>query len=465
MSVRLNPVPSIALLLLLGVAARLTLPIAAEPAVTPQRGAAEGAATQHLTDEPGFVPLFNGRDLTGWHNVNGAPSTWKVVDGKILCSGVPTGILRSEQQYENFVLELEWRHLVEQGNAGLFLWSDALTARGQPFSRAIEVQVMSGMTGSGYTSDGDIFPIHGATMTPHNSRGGGSRSFPTQARVKPGGEWNHYRVECIDGSIRLAVNGEVVTTAADCTPRKGYICLESEGAPIEFRNLLVQELPPAVPDIAEEPGMVAEEEQGFRSLYNGVDFTGWKFGPEHEGHWRADDWSISFDGQGSDLWSSEEFGDFVLIADWRWSGEAKDADLPVIGADGAQVVGEDGAPLTQRVKEAGDSGIYLRGSSKSQVNIWCWPVGSGEVYGYRTDAAMPPEVRAAVTPRTNADAPLGSWNRFVITLKADRLTVVLNGQTVIEDAHLPGISPRGPIALQMHGSPLQFANLYIKPLD
>jgi sialate O-acetylesterase len=428
------------------------------PSIVEDRG-----RTAHLSPSARGVELFNGRDLTGWHNVNCAPSTWTVADGKIVCSGVPTGILRTDKQFENFELELEWRHKVERGNAGLFVWSDALTARGQPFSRAIEVQVMSGMEGPGYTSDGDVFPIHGATMTPRNGRGG-ARAFPIEARVKPGGEWNHYRVRGVDGKLELAVNGKVVTVAEDCQPRKGYLCLESEGAPIEFRNLRLVELPASLgPQPA--PAMLAEHDQGFRALYNGVDFSGWKFGPEHEGHWRADDWTISFDGQGSDLWSNEEFGDFELIADWRWSGPAHDADLAVIGPDGSQRSGPDGKPLTQRVQEAGDSGIYLRGSSKSQVNIWCWPVGSGEVYGYRTDASMPPEVRAAVTPRVNADAPLGEWNRFHVTMVGDRLTVVLNGRTVIERAQLPGVAPRGPIALQMHGSPIQFANLYVKRLD
>jgi hypothetical protein len=99
------------------------------------------------------------------------------------------------------------------------------------------------------------------------------------------------------------------------------------------------------------------------------------------------------------------------------------------------------------------------------VNIWCWPVGSGEVHGYRTDRAMPAEVRAGVTPSAAADAPIGQWNRFVITMKGDRLTVALNGHTVIENAKLPGVSAEGPIALQSHGSPIEFANLFIRALD
>ena len=122
-----------------------------------------------------------------------------------------------------------------------------------------------------------------------------------------------------------------------------------------------------------------------------------------------------------------------------------------------------------------DSGIFLRGSSKAQVNIWSWPIGSGEVYGYRTDAKMPAAVRAGVTPRRNADRDIGEWNTFEITMRGSRLDVVLNGEPVIVNAELPGVPPEGPIALQHHGakkdgvwvsppSLVQFRNISIKEL-
>lgn len=114
--------------------------------------------------------------------------------------------------------------------------------------------------------------------------------------------------------------------------------------------------------------------------------------------------------------------------------------------------------------EAGDSGIYLRGSSKAQVNLWCWTCGSGEVYGYRMDPRMPPEVKAGVTPKCNADKPIGQWNSMRITMKGDRLTVVLNDYEVISNAQLPGVPLKGRIALQHHGDPIQFKNIYIKEL-
>src|SRR5260370_30776004 len=116
---------------------------------------------------------------------------------------------------------------------------------------------------------------------------------------------------------------------------------------------------------------------------------------------------------------------------------------PVILANGDYELTADGKQKEVEVMDAGDSGIYLRGSSKSQVNMWCWPIGSGEVYGYRTDKTMSPEVRKGVTPTFKADRKVGEWNRFIITMKGDRLNVNLNGRTVIEDARLPGVAKSG----------------------
>ena len=413
-----------------------------------------------------FVPLFNGKDFTGWVNVNCAPETWTVKDGIIVCSGIPTGVLRTEKQYENYILELEWRHIKEGGNAGLFIHSDPITAPGQPFTRSIEVQILDGRNTENYTSHGDVFAIHGATMKPDKPHPGGwMRSLPSERRCKPAGQWNHYRVESRDGQISLAVNGKVVTRASEANPRKGYICLESEGSEAHFRNIRIQQLPGSNPPAE----MVAKKDEGYRILYNGLDLHGWKTAPGHEGHWQAKDWILDYDGKSEaddkNLWTEKEFGNFVLIVDWRQPAKPVIDNVPTILPDGSEATDPNGKPLTVPVLDAGDSGIYLRGSSTSQVNIWNWPVGSGEIWGYRTDKNMPAEVRAASTPILNADNPIGQWNRFEITVIDDRVTVVLNGKTVIRDAKLPGMPKRGPIALQHHGDPIQFANIYIKELN
>ncbi|MDX9911904.1 MAG: DUF1080 domain-containing protein [Phycisphaerales bacterium] len=426
----------------------------------------EAELAAYRSREEGAIELFNGRDLSGWFNMNTAESTWRVKEDEtgtpvIVCTGKPVGLLRTEEMYGNYVLELEWRHMVQGGNAGLFVHADPVPARGSPFTRAVEVQVMDGAEGDGYTSDGDVFPIFGTTMTAENGRKGSNRAFPTEKRMNPSPMWNHYRVECVDGVITLSVNGKAVTRGRDTSPCRGYIALESEGTEVQFRNIRLWERPGSDAIPKERTCDVAE---GFRPLYNGMDFTGWKFGPEHEGHWQAADNAIVFDGQGADLWTSDSFKDFELIVDWRWTGPASEVARPVILRDGTVKKNADGSDATELVQEAGDSGVYLRGSSKSQVNMWCWGIGSGEVYGYRTDLEMPADVRAGVTPRKKADAPLGQWNRFRIRMVGDRLTVDLNGERVIEEARLPGVAAEGPIALQMHGNPVQFANVLIREI-
>jgi len=416
--------------------------------------------------EDGFVPLFNGKDLSGWVNVNCAPKTFTVRDGLIHCTGVPTGVMRTEKQYENFVLELEWRHMKPKGNAGLFVWSDAITAPGIPFTRSIEVQILDGRNTETYTSHGDVFSIHGATLKPDRPHPAGAmRCLPSERRCKPAGKWNHYRVFCNDGILKLAVNGKVVSGASQCNPRKGYLCLESEGSEVHFRNIRIKELPSTNPT----PDQVASLATGFQSLYTGVDLAGWKHVDGHKAHWQAANWRLRYDGKceakDKNLWSAKDYGDFVMICDWRFTAKPVKRNRQVILPNGDVAVDKDGKPKLLEVDDAGDSGIYLRGSSKSQVNMWCWPIGSGEVYGYRTDKNQPAEVRKGVTPKVVADNPIGRWNRFVITMKQDRLTVVLNSKTVLENAQLPGVAPRGPIALQHHGDPIEFANIFIKELD
>jgi len=219
---------------------------------------------------------------------------------------------------------------------------------------------------------------------------------------------------------------------------------------------------------------------GFKVLFNGKDFTGWKVPEGDGGHWKVIDGVIDYDAQSEakgdkNLWTQQEYGDFTFRVDWRIKETPyTNPNVPYILPDGTHARDIQGKEMRLALPDS-DSGILLRGQGKSQVNIWCWPIGSGEVYGYRMDKSQPPEVRAGVTPRTQADNPVGQWNRFEITMKGDRLTVVLNGKTVIENAHLPGIPARGPIGLQHHGSLrngqwtsppslVQFRNISVKPL-
>ena len=217
------------------------------------------AAIGTCADDDGFKPLFNGKDMSGWVNVTVNEDTFTAKEGLIYCTGKPTGVMRTERPYENFILEVEWRHLKPKGNAGIFIWSDAYPTSHRVFTRSIEVQVLDGRETKNYTSHGDIFAIHGAKLTPDRPHpGGAQRCLPSEKRAKPSPEWNHYRIHCNDGRITLAVNGKVVSGGSDCHPRKGYICLESEGSPCEFRNLRIKVLP-STGATAEETALAAKK--------------------------------------------------------------------------------------------------------------------------------------------------------------------------------------------------------------
>lgn len=221
--------------------------------------------------------------------------------------------------------------------------------------------------------------------------------------------------------------------------------------------------------------------EGFTSLFNGKDLSGWKVPEGDNGHWRVVDGVIDYDALSEapgdkNLWSEREFGDFELHVDWRLT-EAPyvNPNVMYVLPDGTAARDITGKPLRLALPDS-DSGIFVRDSGRHQVNIWCWPIGSGEMYGVRTDPKTSPELRAAVTPRTQADKPVGQWNRFVITVVGNRISVALNDQLVIPEATLPDLPARGRLALQHHGgkrngewvsppSLVQFRNIYIKPLD
>jgi hypothetical protein len=225
--------------------------------------------------------------------------------------------------------------------------------------------------------------------------------------------------------------------------------------------------------------------EGFVALFNGRDLAGWKVPTGDNGHWKVVNGAIDYDARSESkagdkgLWSEKRFKDFVLLVDWRLKNDEKGFMNPRVKQilpDGSHKKTPDGKDDDLTLEDV-DSGVYLRGSSKAQVNMWMWPVGSGEVYGYRTDAKMPAAVRAGVTPKKKADKPRGEWNTFEITLKGDRLWVKLNDEEVIANAQLPGVPAEGPFALQHHGewdarnnrwngppSLVQFRNIYVKEL-
>ena len=207
-------------------------------------------------EEPAqWVSLFNGKDLTGWVNVNTADDTWSVRDGLLVCSGHPIGVMRSEKQYENFLLHVEWKHLEAGGNSGVFAWSEGTVPESRELPKGMEVQMLEldwpnqhpdrhGNPAPIAYVHGELFGANGLTAKPDNPRG--TRSKSIENRCKGKGEWNVYDVVFVDGVVKLSVNGKFVNGVSQSSVKKGYLCLESEGAEIHFRDIRILELPPGV---------------------------------------------------------------------------------------------------------------------------------------------------------------------------------------------------------------------------
>lgn len=203
---------------------------------------------------PGWKAL-GGEDFV---TVNGEEDTWTWKDGKAYCTGKPVGVTRSRKEYGNFELVVEWRHLKPAGNSGVFVWVPAGSLKDLPPGRlphGIEVQILdhgyaenyekrTGKKADWFSTNGDVFAVGQSKMTPFPPTSpNGKRSFPRKNLSRGAGEWNHYYIRAINGEVRLWVNGEEVSGGTGCDPARGYLCLESEGSPIEFRNLRIRELP------------------------------------------------------------------------------------------------------------------------------------------------------------------------------------------------------------------------------
>jgi len=203
------------------------------------------------------IPLENisvGKKIKGkpvqWVQVNTEDTTWQMKKDELICFGHPIGVIRSEKKYENFMLHIEWKHMEAGGNSGTFVWSDAKPGDNR-LPNGVEVQMLeldwvnlnlrNGEKPPVAYVHGELFGVGGVEIVPDNPRG--VRSKSVENRCKGKGKWNVYDVVCVDGTIKLSVNGKFVNGISKSTKSSGYICLESEGAEIYFRNIRIIELP------------------------------------------------------------------------------------------------------------------------------------------------------------------------------------------------------------------------------
>lgn len=358
-----------------------------------------------------------------WTSINTPREHWKWENGTLNTQANTIGYLRSPSSYSNYILSFD--AFCEDGETGgVLVSSAALPETGSPYPDGIRIPV-------------------------------------------PSSQWRSYLVECTNGTVRIFSGRSLLQTISYKNRTEGFICLLANGRTSRFRNIKLTESGSGSIQKTAAPEM----DTRFQALYNGVDLSDWELKPGHVGHWSSLNWTINYDGLSKErdkcLWTRKSYRNFEMIADVRLTRTPTPELTPVVLPNGDEALNADGSKKQVIELYAGDTGIYLRGHSKNQINIGYRYIGSGEIYGYRVDKNMPPAVREAVTPKIKADNFPGQWNRFFIRMVDDRLTVVLNGITVIDNAQLPGISPEGPIALQddhASNNTFQFANLFIREL-
>ena len=377
------------------------------------------------------IQLFNGKDMTGWTftlNDKNAKmeDVWSVSDGVIHCKGKPIGYIRTTEKYTSYKLKVEWRCIPEHaGNSGVLL---RVQEPDEVWPKSVECQLNSGDAGDIWVIDN--FPIK---LDPARTKGRRTVKLH-ESSEKPLGEWNTYDITLDGGNLELKVNGVVQNTATDMEVVPGYILLQSEGAPIEFRKV---ELTP----IESKPAAQSS------AIFNGKDLTGWKFVAKDdakENAFAVSDGILHCSGKPTGyLRSDGNYKDYVFKFDYRW------ADKP------------------------GNGGIFVRTQEPDAI----WPKGlQAQVQDQNSgDLILMGDLQAKLDPerikkkvqqaklQPYNEKPAGEWNTYEIKAAGDTVEVKING---VEQNKLGGIeAPSGHVGFQSEGSPLDFKNIELTPMD
>lgn len=189
------------------------------------------------------ITLWNGRDFSGWKlvvadkNVD-VDDVWSVRKGVVYCIGKPNGYMRTKARYSNYRLHVEWRWPENPTNSGVFLHAGG---KDKVWPRTIECQLKAGSAGDFVLINGPGITVDGENKQNTEKQFVGIAK-KQQSTEKPAGEWNTYDIHCEGGSIRCFVNGILQNVGTDATDTSGWICLQSEGGPIEFRNIYIEPL-------------------------------------------------------------------------------------------------------------------------------------------------------------------------------------------------------------------------------
>jgi len=380
------------------------------------------------------IMLFNGKNLDGWkpylRGGQGDPKqTWSVRDGKIVCTGRPSGYIRTEADYADYRLHVEWRWPGKGGNSGVLVH---MSGPDKVWPKSIECQLMSG-------SAGDFFVIGGTDFKEHKGQKGRRTPKAAKSSEKPLGQWNSYDIVCKGGSILPYVNGVLQNTATEATVRCGKICLQSEGRPIEFRNVYVEPLKPA-PIVPDRKIM----------LFNGRDFTGWTFhlrppkndpAPDPKKTWSIKDGVIVCQGTPAGyIRTKADYADYKLHVEWRWPGRGGNSGV-LVHMSGPDRVWPKSIECQLMSGNAGDF----------------WLIGGTDIKEHK---GMKGWRKPKIKP--SSEKPLGQWNSYDIICKGGSVLPHVNG--VLQNTGTEATVRSGKIVLQSEGRLIEFRNIYIEPV-
>ena len=375
---------------------------------------------------PVMRSLFDGKDLTGWIGQG-----YIVEDGTILCT--PEGkTLMTTEVFSNYILEFDFK-LPPGGNNGLGIH---YPGTGDGAYTGMEIQILDHSDPKykdlkDYQFNGSLY-----TLAPAKPSG-----------LKPVGEWNHEKVSVSGASLAVELNGEMILRAnlddlslrnpehAGVKRRSGQIAFLGHGDRVAFKNIKIAEIPP----LANTEGVMAA---GYARLFNGKNLDRWN--SKNMPEWAVINGILRHGGQpgeSANLWTEKEYTDYSIVFDWRWRGSVPNQPTPLKG------------------------GLYLRGENPTGlVGFHNEPSGSGGVKTSNENPGLTPEMLAQMTPKVKADRPTGEWNRTMVTIKGDRLTVSLNGRVVLDKIQLPSLPAKGAIGILDQDCAIDFANFWVKEL-
>jgi Domain of Unknown Function (DUF1080) len=407
----------------------------------------------------GYRVLFNGEDLAGWigHNPHETVAIesaklpdalgkfqkdfanhWRVENGELVNDGHGP-YATTVEQFGDIDFWIEYR-TVPLADSGIYL-------RGTP-----QVQIWD------YTREGGKWNLHADKGSGglFNNRPQSAGQLPLEFADKPFGEWNQFRISQIGARTTVSLNGKLVVDRAIMEnfwdekrerplPPRGPIHLQTHGGEIRWRNIFVRDIPP---EEANRRLRGNDEAQGFVSLFNGRDFTGWQGAVDNFAI--QDGAIVCKPGKGGELYTREEFDDFVVRLEFK---------LPPAGNNGLAI------------RYPGEGQPHLSGMCELQILD-----DTAEVYAKLDPRQYHGSAYGMVPAHRGYLRPVGEWNYEEVTVAGSKIKVELNGSLIL-DADLSKVTEfkdgtphpgkdrtRGFFGFAGHNDPVMFRNIAIKRL-